>query len=365
MGRRELLIALAFVAVGLVAYQWTVPAGAPSTGRFSIGDRFASFRREIRGNPGRASVTSEGTIEVPRAVAEVRLTAVGGLTLIGESRSDIAYALTVQSTGSDDIAAKASAEGAKVAQDAYGHVLALRVVHPPQARSTTTLAIRVPSRVAVRIESIRRATIGQVGAVHLESVVGDIQLKEIAGAVSGSHRNGALTVAGAGSVALTLTGSRGSMADVRGSVTLTGRGGEVQLTDPSDTVDATIADLNLLVARPRGAVRVGGSNGQVAIERPRAKADIDGRRLEITLTLDMAVPVTVATTERPLRVLFDHAPAVTIDAATSDGATIDASGVDLTAEPIDRGQRLLHSVAGAARVALRNQRGPIVIGRTK
>jgi hypothetical protein len=365
MGRRELLIALAFVVVGLLAYHWTVPAGAPSDTRVSLGDRLASIRREIRGNPGRGSFTHHGVVAVPHAVTEVRLTGVGPLTLIGEARTDIAYELTVQSTGNDDAAARATAAASTVAHDAYGHVLALRVTHPPQARSTSTLAVRVPSRVAIRIESIRRATIAEVDAVHLENVVGDIQLKAVAGAVSGSHRNGAITVTGAGSVALTVTGSRATLTAVGGSVHLTGRGGELHVADPGGAVEVTGTDLNLVIARPRGAVRVSGSNGQVAIDRPRATTDIDGRRLEITVTLDAAVPVTAATTERPLRVVFDGAPAVTIDAVASDGATIDATALDLTAEPIERGQRLLHRVGGDTRVALRNQRGAIVIGRTK
>lgn len=363
MGRRELLIALGFVAAGVVAYQLTAPA-SPAR-RFSFGEAVAEFRREVRGNPGRGSVTHTGTIPALRAMTEVRLAAVGTLSLVGEDRADVAYELTVHSSGPDDAAAVAAAEGTTVSHDTFGHVLALRVVHPPQARSTSALSVRVPTRFAVRIEGIRRATIGRVAAVHLENVIGDLQLTRIAGTVSGTHRNGSLAVVGAGAVDVTVNGSRLSVSDAFGDVTIAGRGGEVEIVEPAGVVDATVADLNLEIVRPRDRVRVSGSNGQITVDRPRGAIDIEGRRAEITITIDAAVPVTASTTERTLRLLLDPAAAVTIDARTTGDGAIDASAMHWTAEPADRGQRLVARAGGDTRVALRAERGAIVIAQAK
>jgi hypothetical protein len=364
MGRRELLIALAFVAVAVVAYQLTAPASPASEGG-AVGDLLAEFRREIRGNPGRGSFTHRGLIATPPGTTELRPPAVNTLTLIGEPRADIAYELTVQSVAADDTAARAAAEGAGLAQDAFGSVLALRVTHPPQARSTSTMTVRVPARLAIRLEGVRRATVSQVGALHLEGFVGDAQVSEVAGAVSGSHRNGTLTLAGAASVTLTLTGSRTTLSGIRGTTSLTGRGGEIRLADPAGAVDVNGTDLDVSIATPRSRVRIDASNGDVVIDRPAAGTEINGRRLKVTVTLATAVPVTAATTEGSLTLLLDGPPAVTIDAAASEGATIDASGFGVTAEPFDRGLRLTHRFGDDARVALRNQRGAIVIGPVK
>ncbi len=364
MGRRELLIALAFVAVAIVAYQLTAPATPASAGG-KIGDLLAEFRREIRGNAGRASVTHRGVLEIPRGVTELRPPALSTLTLVGEPRIDVAYELTVQSVAADDATARAAAEGAGLAEDAFGPVLALRVTHPLQARLTSTMTLRVPARLAVRLEGVRRAAVSHVGALHLEGFVGDAQISEIAGAVSGSHRNGTLTLAGAASVTLTLTGSRTTLSGIRGVTSVTGRGGEVRLTDPAGPVDVNGTDLDVAITTPRARVRIDASNGDVVVDRPAAETEINGRRLDVTLTLAAAVPVTAATTEGSLTLLLDGPPAVTIDAATSDGATIDASAFGVVAAPIDRGQRLAHRFGDAARVALRNQRGAIVIGPVK
>lgn len=364
MGRRELLIAVAFVAVAVVAYQLTAPASPASSGR-SFGNILNEFRREIRGTPGRASFTHRGVIDPLPGVAELRPPAVNMLTLIGESRADITYELTVQSVAADDAVAMAAAEGASIVQDAFGSVLALRLTHPPQARSTTTMTVRVPARLAVRLEGVRRATISQVGALHLEGFVGDAQISEIAGAVSGSHRNGTVTLTGAASVTLTLAGSRATLSGVRGATSLTGRGGEVRLADPAGPVDINGIDLDVSLTTPRARVRIDASNADVVVDRPAAETEINGRRLTVTVTLAAAVPVTAATVDGSLTVLLDGPPAVTIDAAASDGATIDAAGFGVTAAPFDGGQRLTHRFGDDARVALRNQRGAIVIGPVK
>lgn len=365
MAKRELLIAAAFVALAVVAYQLTAPLPTPAPGRFSLTQLISSWRREIRGNSGRASFVHRDAIPAPPAVTELRLAAITSLTVVGERRPDIVYELTVQSTGADHAAALASAEATKVTRDEFGGILALRLQHPPDARSTTTMTIRVPARLAVRVEGIRHTAISEVGAVYLEAVVGDVQVSAIGGAVSGSHRNGTLVVTGAGSVNLSLTSSRASFVDIRGSVSLTARNGEAHLAGPRGGVDVSVTDLDLVIAHPRGPVRIGGVNGQVTVDRPQGETRIDGRRTDVTVTLAAAVPITVVTTDRPLRLLLDGPPPVTIDATATEGAAIDASEFGLAADRSERDQRLTHAFGDGARVALRTQRGAIVIGRSK
>ncbi len=364
MGRRELLIAVAFVTLAIVAYQLTAPARpAPPAG--GAGGLLAELRREIRGNPGRGSFTHRGLVAVPPEATELRPPAVNALTLVGEQRADIAYELIVQSVAADDAAAAAAAERAALVQDAFGSVLALRVTHPPEARSTSTMALHVPTRLAVRIEGARRVTVSRVGGLHLEGVVGDVQISDIAGPLSGSHRNGTLTLAGAASVTLSLMGSRATFSGVRGYTSLTGRGGEARLTAPAGPVDINGTDLDISITAPHARVRIDASNADVVIDRPVGETEINGRRLDVTVTLAAAAPLTAATVEGSLTLLLDGPPAVTIDAAASEGATIDASGLGVTAALVERGARLTHRFGDGARVALRNQRGAIVIGPVK
>src|SRR5262245_25313451 len=104
MGKRELLIAVAFVLVGIVAYQLSAPPPKDGERGFSLSRIFSNMRREIRGNPSRASVKTTATLPVGAAVTEVRLTPGRSFTIAvtGEPREDIGYELQVNSNGPDE-----------------------------------------------------------------------------------------------------------------------------------------------------------------------------------------------------------------------------------------------------------------------
>jgi hypothetical protein len=318
----------------------------------------------MRGNPGRASHTHRDVISVPREVTELRLPSTTSLTLAGEARHDVAYELTVEAVGPDDGTALAAAREVTLRSDTIGNVLALLPARRA-ARATTSLMVRVPARLAVRLEGGRRAHIADVASVHLEGFVGDAQVGNVAGAITGSHRNGTLVIDGAETVELTLTGSRATLRGVGRAVRLTARGGEVQIHSPGGEVDLSTTDAEVALVRPHGRVRLTGTNGQAIVDRPMAEITIDGRRLGVAITLATAVPVTAMTAERTLELRLDGAVAIAIDAATSEGGTIDATAFDLTPETVERGERLRHRFGDGAAVALRNQRAAIVIGRSK
>src|SRR5688572_3025645 len=108
MGKRELLIVIAFVAVGALAYQLTAPAPKEGEKSFSISKIFSGIRNEIRSHAASATVTNNGTVELRAGVTEIRLIAIRALpvTVIGEKRTDIGYELFVQSDGPDEATAK-------------------------------------------------------------------------------------------------------------------------------------------------------------------------------------------------------------------------------------------------------------------
>src|SRR5436853_7265628 len=102
MGKRELFIALAFVLAGVVAYQLTAPPPTPGAEGFSFSRFWNNARRGIRGNAAQAMFTKTGSLPVGPDLAELRVEGVTRqVRLIGESRSDIGYELTVEWTGVD------------------------------------------------------------------------------------------------------------------------------------------------------------------------------------------------------------------------------------------------------------------------
>jgi hypothetical protein len=248
--------------------------------------------------------------------------------------------------------------------DDVGDVLSLSIHAPPDSHQTSTLTLHVPSRLAVRIESARRSTVTGVGAIRLENLVGDVTLRDIAKSVGGSHRNGELTVQNVGNLALTLTGSRATITRVQGAATLNARNGQCRLVDSLGAVTIEANAQTLVIEAPASTVRVSSIGGETTIERPQHDVHLDGRRTKTTVLLDRAVPVTLFTTEATATLTLAGALPIALDVAAMSGE-IDAAAFELTSEELDGNARLVHAFGTTARVAIRNQRGKIVIAARK
>jgi hypothetical protein len=367
MGRRELLIIVGFVVVGVVIYQITAPP--PTEGRgFSLGRLIDEIRADIRSDAESADYTHTGTIDVSERVHDVRISSITGrMTVTGEDRSDIEYELRVSSTGPDVATATEYAKRTALVEDDLGDTLALRVSYPEDGQQTSEIVLRVPRRLTVRIEGGNSAELNNLQAVRLEGVVGEITAGTIAGDIGGSHRAGRLTVEGAGSISLTLVSSRALFSRITGGVTLNATRGETRIVDSGGDVVVEQSSNELHVEHHNGPVRVSGQNGDIAIVDPGGEVRVDVRRAGVEVTLVRAVPMTIITSDEPLRLLLTGEPAIVVDAITTGGGSIDAEDVGLTATTVQDQTELTHAFGDPAgvRVSLRNRRDEIVIRKTK
>ena len=194
------------------------------------------------------------------------------------------------------------------------------------------------------------------------NVVGDVTLSDIAGAVTGSHRNGDLDDQPASaSIELTLQlVTRDVRRASRGTRSLDARNGECEIADVARArSSSTIANVEIDDRRGHaGPVRIGGDGGRVRRRAPARETRVDVRRAEVEVTLDAAVPLTLLTTDETLRLLLDGPPA--IDARRDrDRRRHDCTRpiFDCTPETSDRESRLAHVVRRrtAARASLRNR----------
>jgi hypothetical protein len=369
MGKRELLIIAVFVAAGAVAYQLTAPAKPGGSGGFSFSTVFNNVRREIRANRAVGSVTSQGTIGDVGALADVRVSGVAEVAITGEARPDVGYELTVESSGEDAAAARISAGRTTLAQDRVGPSLILRVSPVRGTRQTAHLTLRVPARLTAHVEGApggTRVTAEGVAALELDAVVGDSTARRVAGAISGSHRNGSLRIAEAGSVNLTLVSSKATLDQVAGPIALTARNGGVEIRGSRGRIELEVTNEDTVIVEPHGTVRVGGSGGRVRVTAPQAVTSLDMRRAAITVTVSHAVALTAITTDAPMQILLDGPPPIAIDAMASEGGTVNAEAIGAHAATTDQESRVHHAFPAArASVALRNQRAPIEIAMMK
>jgi hypothetical protein len=371
MGRRELLLILAFVVVGVVAYQLTAPSPKEGERGLSPSRIWDNMRREMRGNAGNASYTHRGSIPVAAEVTQLRISNAHSVVITGEARRDVAYELTVRSRAEDDTTALELAKATAFRQDDLGNSVAFRVTYPRGGQQTAAIVLKVPSHLAIRVESggpAARAQVSGVASVDLGGISGETSVTDTPGGVSGTHQRGDLTVSNVGSVNLTLTNSQATFTGVQKGLTIIARSStECRITGSQGPLIVDENNAEITVTGHAGPIRVTGTSGRVTIDRPQQEVKVDTRRAEIEVTLAAAVPMTLLTTAETLRVLLDGPPVVTIDAIVTDGGHIQAGDFNLTPEGSEQEFRLTHSFGSdrAPRLALRNQNADIVIRRTK
>ncbi len=96
--------------------------------------------------------------------------------------------------------------------------------------------------------------------------------------------------------------------------------------------------------RPAGPVRITGSGGSLAIEDPGDAVHVDTRRTSVDVMLARAVPLTILTTDEPLRLRLGEKPSFQLDAIATDGGTISAESLGVVPERIDEETRVRHTV---------------------
>jgi hypothetical protein len=364
MGKRELLIIIGFVVVGVLAYQLTAPASTSSEG-FSFSKIWEHMRREVHGNPSRAETTLAGSLAVTPGLTEVRFEGISSLRVLGETRADISYELKVESNGPDEATALAYAKRAKVKTDDMGGSMAFRIERPPEGRQTTELTVKVPVRLAVRVQGGSRLEVSNVASVRLDGASSTAKIFSVAGPVSGIHRGGEMEIVGVGPVRLTLQGTHAKFLEMAHPVVLDLRNSECEIDRPKEAVEIETMNSEVKVIQPAGTVRVGGERGRIEIEAPSGETRVDVRRAEIEVLLREAVTLTLVTTDEPLRLLLEGPPSIRLDAAAPSGE-ISTPGLDVKPEASDREARLSHTFGdGDSRVSLRNLRGQIVIRMAK
>jgi len=371
MGKRELLIILGFLVLGAALYQVTAPPAREGSG-FSFRRLIDEIRADIRSDSTSATYTHRAEIDVSPSLEEVRIASVSGqVTVTGEDRSNIAYELEVRSTGPDEATATEYAKRTVLLEDDLGDTLGFRVSYPPEARQMTSLVMRVPNRLRVRLEGGNsRNNTGEfrdLAALRLEGVLGEVTAERISGAISGSHQNGRLTVNEAGSVALTLRSSRALLSGVRDGVKLNATRGETRVVASSGPLEIEQSSNELTIEEHEGSIRVGGSGGQVEIVDPRHSVEIDVQRTDVTLSVSRAVPITVITSDEPIRLQLDGPPSVVVDAIIAGRGDLVADDFGLTPISGQDQTSLTHAFDADAttRIALRNRRDDIVIRKRK
>jgi hypothetical protein len=372
MGKRELLLIVAFVIIGAVVYQATAPPPGPNErSLFTIVDK---IRREIRGNRGRAEITTVATHPVDSETTEVRLVGRSGyqeIIITGENRRDIEARLRVTSNGEDDANAKQLASDTALRADRVGGAVQLEIKYPEPGQQRAFLTLLVPSRLNVRVDQGaggQRTTIGNVASVEA-TVRGETTVKTIAGRVTLAHRAGRVTVEDAASIKLTGRGSDATISNLRGDGSFTMQSGELNVSYAKGPIDVEAQNAEVVfkkLADAHGALRVNANGGSVVLEGLRGDARVDGRNTEIDIEVVKAATIAIYNEgDEPIE-LTAPAGGFVLDAIAKEGRlTLPdyiRSAISTTAEDTQGEKRASGAVhGGGPTITLRANHGDIIL----
>ncbi len=345
MGKRELVLLVGFIVVGVVVYQATSPPPKPGERAFSLVGLITHLRREVGANAATAQLSRASRHPLDRSLRELRISGVQRLTVIGEPRPDLAAEFSVESTGFDPSEARALAEQTELRLTPSGDILVVDVKYPRAGRQRGDLALRVPDHLALTLGGIR----------------GDVSIRGVRQAIRGEQRDGRLEVVGGSRVRLVTRRSRVRLENIAGETVVDATDGELELKRVAGEVRIEARRLDVDIDATVAPVDIAHSDGRVAIAGATAPVRIEGRRTRIRLRLDAPTLVSAFTTDEPIEVDLPTAGGLTIDAIATAG-TIRMADPSAHVTNADNEQRAtLQLRGGGALVTLRNTRGDVVV----
>jgi hypothetical protein len=354
MGKRELLLIAGFIVLGALVYQATAPQRQPGESRFNLRGIVDEIRREVRGRHARAEVTLRTSHSVPPGVAELRVTLQNTpVTVIGETRDDIASELWVRSNGVDEAEAKALAGRAELRLEPAGPTMTVSLKYPPEGSQQGRLLLKVPSSMLVEFGRTNvRIEVTDVAGLELEAARGETIVRRVKGRVVATHRGGEFTLEDIGSVRLTTRGSDLRLGRVAGDSSLTVEAGDVRagaLLGPVE-IDSTAADISIEdLQQARGPLRVNAVEGSIIVRGLGSEARLDGRETEIDITMHQAASVAIFNTGDRVQVTLPRG-GVALDAISTGGRlTLPerlASQIPVSGAAGDKEQRAAGNVDG-------------------
>lgn len=374
MGKRELLLIVAFVIVGAVVYQATAPPAGPSEGGFSLSGVVAKVRREMRGNRASAEETRVTTHELDAATKEIRLS--GGyaeVTITGENRPNVEARLRITSTGYDAAEAKqlVSQTFALLKVDQAGGALRLASDYPDPGTQRAILTLAVPARLNVRIDQGPvRTSVSNVAALEMTGGRGEWAIKTVEGRATLNHRGGRVVVEDVGALKVTGRGSDVTVSQVRGDASFSMQSGELRIGSVRGPTEIESQNTEITIRKLEGAkgpFRVNATGGTVMLDGLEGEARIDGRNTDIEIGMGRAAMLTVYNVgDEPIR-LTPPSGGFVLDAVATDGRVAlpdDLRGqISTSPENAEREQRASGPVRGGGpTITLRATHGDIRIG---
>ena len=345
MGKRELVLAALFVAIGVAVYHFRADPPPPGSEGVSFGGIVQKLKREVQGARETANASASQSHPVDASVRLVRLNfpRANALTITGSERDDISVEMQVTARGFNEAEAKAAASAAKISIEPAGDAISVSTIWPMRQNSENgfisdgTITVSLPRRLLVRLEPHSgRLAIADVAGAEVMGQRGETRIAKIAGHVALNHTGGRLEIESVASLKLTARNSNAKIRLIGGAVSMETTGAEMQLEELGGPLEIEARNTELVFDAAKllkPPFRYNGTGGLLRVAGLRTESRLDGRNVEFDVTLAAAAPVTIYSTGEDIRVIAPPG-GYTLDAVATEG-DITSEDSSITATPGD------------------------------
>jgi hypothetical protein len=335
MGKRELLLLVVFVVLGVGVYQVSAPAAPADGPGFSLSRLVQMARSHFSGPAVRRTVTRTATLTPADGVTTLDLGGVRGAIVVeGADRADIEVRVEVMLGGMDEADLNRQAQALQVALKSEGTVAHAAVAFDQTGRPPRfELHVLMPRRLKAQISGRGSAEVSGVAGVHLDEFRGELTTEDLRGPVTGEMRDGRAEF-GSGAT-LELRTERGRLrAEAPASVTLDSAHASIDIVDPAGPITLKQEQCRIEIRGTGGPVKVTGEGGTIVLRQVTHPLTIEAERLTVTAELDVPVPTVVTIENDDVEVTLPRSGGVQLEATVSDGELRLPDGLTATiAEP--------------------------------
>lgn len=346
MGKRELLLLVVFVVLGVGVYQVTAPAAPADAPGFSLGRLVDFAKSHFHGPQARRTVARTATLAPGADVEFLDLTDVQGPVIVeGSDRADIQVRLDATLAGMDTADLDRQEKALTVALAAAGPNATLRLEHDTRGRRVRLeLRVDVPKRMKVRLGGTRySAEVRGVAGLDLAEYAGDLRVEDLTGPVTGLYKSGRAEF-GKGAVLQLKTESGRLRVERPASVTLDSERTGIDIIDAAGPITIKEDYARMDIRGTGGPVKVTGDGGTIALRQLTHAVVIDATRLTVDAEIDAPVPVVIAVKDDDVDVSLPRTGGVNLEVTVADGDLRLPEG--LTATVADTKQSVTTAVAG-------------------
>jgi hypothetical protein len=365
MGKRELLLIAAFLAIGFGAWRVTAPASTGGGTGFSVGRIVEHVRLAMRGERTSAPVRATTAATPGAAVTTVLVDEFNGsLTIVGEDRPDVAVELRGSVFGADETAARERLAKLALRLVEAGDTVRVSLTLPEtqQRRPSLDLRLAVPARLGVKVARGRGdVEVRGLAAADLETRSGDLSVSDVAGLVRAEHRGGQVEVTRVGEVRCKVRMGDLRVVEVRGALECETEGGRVDARAVRGAVRIESQRTDLDLDGFGGPVTLDAEDGRVVLRDLKTPLVFTGDRGRLLLTLAAPVEVKVTAEDAPVEVVFSPGVGASADLETEDAVLRLPEPLQATSAPGNR-QTFTGALGGGGQtLRVRSRRGDVTV----